>query len=388
LRRRMCATLDGVIVTDNIYDATPRWYAANSGIPAGDYTLYCWKIMRDPWHWWTTGGTDKTLWGIWNDADDNDWARYIYKHTNFPRGTWAESLDANGIPAIGGATNQILDIAASIETANVLYALVTEHTGVGLNQNVWWVKTTNGGTAWSVIGQVNARIYNGGYSIPFTRAKIALAGHSSEQIAFVAMQINGAGVTDELVVMKTTDGGVTWAEYGSYMLVGAPGFNYITEAICPYVGPGWNDRDVLVSIAGNDNVITNLRKTTNGGTAWSSIASAAWDATYTISIAPGYRNEYAVICIGAGGNTSIYRSSDGGGTWTTWATLTFGALYNACLFHWNNKTLESAWVYDGDNDRMVIVTPYAETGKTGNFLSLSTTFSAAWSFERDSIGGV
>ena len=387
LRRRIASTQAGVIVTDNIFAGTPRWYAVNSGIPAGTYSLYCWKIVRDPWHWWTTGGADKTLWGIWGDeSDGDDWPRYVYKHENFPRGTWTQVLDAWAIPGIGGDETAILDLVASIETEDVLYALVVEYTnwGVTWDKDIWWVKTTNGGTSWTVMGQVNSRVINGiPDQVPFTIGKAALAGHSGEQIAFVTLQVEGP--PQAIVTQKTTDGGVTWMELGGYESFPGAGIDIIFGVTCPYIGAGWNDRDIISWVPGSDTETRNIRKSTNGGLTWSNIMPATWNAPGDFSVAPGYRNEYAAFTTGGGVTSPVYRSSDGGATWTEWADPSF-LLEEGALFMWKGKQLDHILTSDRTNNRIVIIRQSSVIGATGNFFYISR---GNWTHNilRDSIRG-
>jgi len=81
--RRMVATDVGVFVTDNIGATNPVWYAANNGFVTAD-DLHVWDIKRDPFHWWTSGGTERTLWAVCKTG--------IWKHENFPYGTWVQQL--------------------------------------------------------------------------------------------------------------------------------------------------------------------------------------------------------------------------------------------------------------------------------------------------------
>jgi hypothetical protein len=83
LGRRIVPTDVGVFVTDNIGANPPVWYGANAGLVTAD-DLQVWSIRRDPFHWWTSGGTETTLWAATQSG--------IWKHELFPNGTWVQIL--------------------------------------------------------------------------------------------------------------------------------------------------------------------------------------------------------------------------------------------------------------------------------------------------------
>jgi len=100
--RRIISTTIGVYVTDNIAATTPVWYQVNSGfVTAND--AYVWAIARDPFHWWTSGGTESTLWCISKSG--------VWKHEDFPHGTWVQQISfAAFIAALGYAPDTTTEL--------------------------------------------------------------------------------------------------------------------------------------------------------------------------------------------------------------------------------------------------------------------------------------
>jgi hypothetical protein len=82
--RRIIATDVGVFYTDEIGDASPVWVAVNDGLDDA-IKLNVWDIKRDPHHWWTTEGAERTLWAFTQDG--------IYQMEQFPNGTWTQVID-------------------------------------------------------------------------------------------------------------------------------------------------------------------------------------------------------------------------------------------------------------------------------------------------------
>jgi hypothetical protein len=95
--RRMLATDVGVFACNNIGDTNPVWYGVNSGLSsASDLNVY--DIKRDPYHWWTSGGTERTLWAFNRTG--------IWKLEDFPFGTWSQEITyAALLAAFGYADN-------------------------------------------------------------------------------------------------------------------------------------------------------------------------------------------------------------------------------------------------------------------------------------------
>lgn len=93
--RRIIATDLGIYVTDDIGATNPVWYAVNAGLTtADDRQVY--DIKRDPHHWWTSGGTEKTLWAFTRTG--------IWKHETFPFGTWTQEITKAALYAFTGYT--------------------------------------------------------------------------------------------------------------------------------------------------------------------------------------------------------------------------------------------------------------------------------------------
>lgn len=127
--RRMVATAGGIFVTDNIGATTPVWYGVNYGLStADDKHAYC--IARDPYHWWTSGGNERTLWAVTRSG--------VWKHSSFPNGLWVQMIDyatvvaTVGIPSGGQQGFEWSTINLSIETEGRYTVGLNVHTHSGV----------------------------------------------------------------------------------------------------------------------------------------------------------------------------------------------------------------------------------------------------------------
>lgn len=94
--RRIFATYQGVYVTDNIGAVDPYYYAANNGFSTADDHV-AWSIRRDPYHWWTSGGTERTLWAATRTA--------VWEMEDFPYGTWGQIVTPLDVRTFAGTTH-------------------------------------------------------------------------------------------------------------------------------------------------------------------------------------------------------------------------------------------------------------------------------------------
>lgn len=395
--RRILATNMGIFVTDDIGSAYPHWYAANTGLPTA--ALKCWKIIRDPWHWWTTNGAERTLWGLFSFDYGAGWiiSRYIYKHENFPHGTWTLSADAYLLGLPGTTQRYFSDICGTIEREDYIYATAyTRTAGLDTGQG-WFVRTLNGGAAWTAISQFNAGALT--EVIPSWCApachRIDTAKHSAALKIYVA-DVGPIAINNEGNIYRSSNGGTTWTAltpqrgwtpHGGWMVAGF---------IVPYHSASWGDSDLWYNLGVNESPaeINTLQHSTDSGASWTGVASFL-PSGYHVDSMSEYTNDRLKLAVlvsaGAASNSQVYTTSDGGTTWTLWRTLNLGGSYWAspgCQFGWSNiGTLDSVLLWDGSNLRVILANSLAEVDKTGDLLTVAAGIDEVSTIERDTMGG-
>jgi PKD repeat protein len=149
------------------------------------------------------------------------------------------------------------------------------------------VKTTDGGNNWTQIWPTTGEI-DGLQAIWFT----------SDQVGFACGWNN--------YFIKTTDGGTTWTP----ITVGADVWYYIDVEF-------WDSNNGIALAKMNDPGNEQAAFiTSNGGTTW--VPATSGLATAEV-MGLSYATQTTVFVVGTSGN--VFRSTDGGHNWTTWATL-------------------------------------------------------------------
>jgi len=240
--RMIIGTSLGVYYTDDFDSASPTWVAANTGLVTADDKNVS-DLKRDPWHWWTTWGVEKTLWittrtGLWKMED-------------FPSGTWTQILTRTQLTGDAAATYMLGHMDFSIEVdgriAVSVFAnsspdscrCVVVQSGAILNTSstftgycegpgsAAWAQhsggtkliyahdrdtegqpflmlSTNVGGSWTYVA--NASVGGSFYNRcmwPYVSAD------STDQLAYVSERYDaGAGS----IIIRSQDGGVTWAD--------------------------------------------------------------------------------------------------------------------------------------------------------------------------------
>ncbi len=208
---RIISTDVGVFVTDDIGAAYPYWYGVNNGFVTAD-DLRVMDIKRDPFHWWTSGGTERTLWALCGSG--------VWKHENFPNGTWVQ-----WIPYADFITAGMIDRAPrnalwygrmnmSIEVEN-LYAVTMWNDRFGTSEcwgfvladaiisNATQFYGTNDGGGW---GDVKFAPHSAGNVIYIAANRAPAHGASSEATLHATPNRGGAwGIVDTLDVNRKGD---------------------------------------------------------------------------------------------------------------------------------------------------------------------------------------
>jgi hypothetical protein len=199
---------------------------------------------------------------------------------------------SNAAFTIGGPINDTSWTVQVSGTANQLYAVKV------INQNVAWaagvggvvVRTTNAGVNWTAAGTLGTDIY----TMTALDANIAFVGTSPA---------SGAAK-----IWKTTNGGTTWVAKDSTGIF----WDYV------HMFDANNGYALGDPPAANQNWV--LKKTTNGGESWVNAATVPGGATPE----GGWNNSMMWLNSTTGwfgtNSSKIYKTVDGGATWTSAAT--------------------------------------------------------------------
>jgi len=236
--RRIIATDEGVFVTDNIGANPPVWYGANNGFSTAN-DLEVWDIKRDPFHWWTSGGTERTLWAVNSSG--------VWKHENFPNGTWVQvvsradlAVEFGGGPD-AGALLLYARISCSIETDDLqAVSCVTKDwtAGFGSPVSAWraWQYVVTGGAIQNMF-LAFATNDQAGYG------NVMFAPHGAGQVIYAASNRAPAHVaSSQGILWKSVNQGGAWANVDSH---GPGDRGRLCSISIPYVDAGNADLHVL-----------------------------------------------------------------------------------------------------------------------------------------------
>jgi hypothetical protein len=361
--RRIISTDIGVFVTDDISSSSPTWYAANLGLSAAD-ELYVWDIKRDAWHWWTTGGVERTLWAATRDG--------IWKHENFPYGTWTEIVTVAQMEASVG---QALDISYarmsfSIEVED-LFAFAIYH-NAGVPGTKYFALTVQGGVI-----QNSAQI-GGGSNFTLNTPSIEFAQHSAGQDIYVVR-----GHIDPFIgysCYKTSNRGAAWGVVDGPLSTTSKMLQ--SSLAIPYVDAAWTDDYVYWGYEGRD-----YRRSVDAGLSFSDFSTG----TIYSKIGTGYGQNHVWLLAGEPGANACRWTNDG----VTWSDLPFvpaaGGVFGAFAAF-------GGWVGDQLDELLIGGMHFGDAyvyqwrsgwsdweDKSGNLRDLGT-YTAITQLDRDSMG--
>ncbi len=175
----------------------------------------------------------------------------------------------------------------------------------GADGGVW--KTTNGGTSWSPLTDTQVSLAIGSIAIDPSNHNIIYAGtgeDNNNQDGYT-----GAGI------LKSTDGGTTWTNLPG-PFVGPFGATTGGGSIGSLAVHPTNGQILLagVTLSGNDGVF----RSTDGGSTWTNVlGGAGFPATAVVFDPTNGNNAYAAIGPSSGTSSNgVWGSKDGGVTWT------------------------------------------------------------------------
>ena len=204
-------------------------------------------------------------------------------------GTWEELGPGN----VGGRTRALVIDPGN---ADVMFA-------GGVAGGVW--KTTNGGSSWSALDDLMANLAVASLAIDPNNTSVLYAGTGEGIFNFDA--VRGAGI------FKTTDGGASWSHLAS---TNNSSFYYVN--------------DVVVSSNNSQRVYAATRsgvwRSGDGGSTWSQVLSPETsNGCLDLAIRNDSANDVVFVsCGGTFNDATVYRNADagGGGSWSLSLTET------------------------------------------------------------------
>lgn len=207
----------------------------------------------------------------------------------------------------GNVSGRITGIAVDPTNANSIY--VTPAGG-----GVW--KTTNGGTSWTALTDNQATLSMGAIAVAPSNPSKVYAGTGEAN--------NSADSNYGLGILVSGDGGTTWS------LANGPGNIFSTNrlvisqiSVHPTNANTAYAAAATAGLNGTHNGGTGIYQTTDGGSTWTNVTQAnGKDSTYSWTAVVVDPNNPSIIYAALGyaksssTNNGIYRSTDGGSTWS------------------------------------------------------------------------
>jgi photosystem II stability/assembly factor-like uncharacterized protein len=226
------------------------------------------------------------------------------------------SLIPNGLdPGNTPVTGRIAALAADPTNANIIYVAAA---GGG----VW--KTTDGGTTWSPLTDNQATLSMGAIAVAPSNPNVIYAGTGEASNSIDSYYGRG--------ILKSTDAGATWT-----LLSGNAGVNeFDRRSISKIIVDPTNANTVYVALTwGPENGVWpssfGIFKSTDGGQTWTNTTAGittdplAWFTDVVLDpVNPQTLYAAAGTFIGNAAN-GVYKSSDGGATWSTAGNFPMGS---------------------------------------------------------------
>ena len=284
-------------------------------ITPGNSELYYRKSTNGGTSWsmkrltWTAGVTSRPaltidsnnhIHTIWQDDTSGNQELYYKRSTNGGASWTTKRLTWNS------GESSYPDIV--VDSNNHIYIVWKDDTSG--NHEIYYKKSTNGGTSWTTKRLTWTSEYSGGPRI---------AKDSYNHIHVV--RYDSTPAKPEIYYKKSTNGGTSWT---TKRLTWNPGSSYYPDIAADtnnHIHVVWYD-----STPGDSEIY--YKRSTNGGTSWSQ-QRLTWlpDSSYNPSIATDSNNNIHVVWNEENpGNCEIYymRSTNGGTGWTT-KRLTFNS---------------------------------------------------------------
>jgi protocatechuate 3,4-dioxygenase beta subunit len=216
----------------------------------------------------------------------------------------------------GADSGRLAALAAHPTDPNTIYVAAA---GGG----VW--KTTNGGTSWAPLTDNQGSLFMGAIALAPSNPNIIYAGEGEANLGPSKLLFNRDNIYSGQGVLKSTDAGATWT------LLGNDVFNRrtISKIVVDPTNP--NTVYVAVGALANNGLPgnTGIWKSTDGGASWNdTTAGISTTAAFSDVVLDPTDPQTLYAAVGAPGGDSangIYKTTDGGGTWTVAGNLPTGA---------------------------------------------------------------
>jgi photosystem II stability/assembly factor-like uncharacterized protein len=201
----------------------------------------------------------------------------------------------------------------------------------GADGGVW--KTTNGGTSWTPLSDKWTYLQV---------SSIAIDPAATNTIYVGTGDFQGGTAPYSMGIMKSTDGGVTWTNYGAS--------TFQSLGISKIVIDPANSQTVLATAGRLGNVPGGIFRSTNGGQTWTRVDGAGdWYCDLDVSIpdAQGNRTWWAVGEANSG--APLKSSTDHGLTWTPVAGPFDGAVHYSTALACSKTAAGTVYLLDPDS---------------------------------------
>ncbi len=280
--------------------------------------------------------------------------------TPFPPAPFAAPIQGGQDPGSQPVSGRVSDLAIDPSTTNTYYLAAA---GGG----IW--KTTDGGTTWAALTDGQASLNMGAIAVTHAGSNtIIYAGTGEANLGVSKIALNRDNIYPGQGILVSMNGGSTWT------LNAGPGNAFVRQTfsrividptdatgMTAYAAVGSNATNSPTDGSGHP-INKGIYKTTNGGGTWTlvtgSITGSSETAFSDLAIAPS-GTIYAAIGDSAdlGLINGIYESTNGGGSWTK---LSGGAPDGAADPRVGRITLALA-----KNNPSILYASVAETGASG-----------------------
>ena len=228
----------------------------------------------------------------------------VWKTTNGGN-TWKPVFDDVHVASVGA-------VAVAPSEPNTVYVGTGDRSGWSFTPGKGVYKSTDGGNTWMNVGLQGAPYIGGVIVAPHDPNTVLVAAQGRGGRGGFGGPANRVGGPDERGVYRTTDGGRTWTR-----VLPADGPADASDLYFDF----FDSQIVYAAIAGGG---TGIEKSTDGGVTWQPVAGrglpeGARIMAFAVSSGTHGRRLYAMAGTagrGAGAGRALYRSDDGGDTWT------------------------------------------------------------------------
>ena len=205
------------------------------------------------------------------------------------RGALGLSWEEMGPDDVGGRTRAVL---VDKNNSSHLFA-------GGVSGGLW--ESTNGGVNWNIVA--NLRDITGGAYLPISCIT------QSDNTIYVGTGEGFNGTIPGNGIYKSTDNGATWTHLAATSIpnILTPGQGYPWSIVCDIAVSPTNPDHVFASLANSG-----LYQSTDGGTTWSKPIAISTNTSSTC-VKYGIDDNLVYTTVG---NNKVWRSNDGGITWT------------------------------------------------------------------------